>query len=613
MHKIPLRGYQLDAKTDIYRAWNAAYQLMQANPGLPLSKTGNQNVLAVMPTGSGKTVLFTDVMGDLQDAGYRATAFVHREHLVAQISETLARHGIDHRIYASKKTITYISNRHIKKFGRCYVSGTALCCVAAVDKLSLDLKHRDKHTHRDALQLCSTTQYWIGDEAHHILALNKWGIITGYLEHAFGLGVTATPYRTDGWGLGRCGEHGIFDVLVEGPTMRDLIRMGNLTDYEIFEPPVKGGNVDISHVEHGKDGDLKANQLAAVLNDKEITGDAVQHYIDLCYGKLCVVFCCNIEHCLAVEAEYKARGIPALTLSSRNTDAERHEGLEKFARREVLVLLNYDLFGEGFDLPALEVVQFLRLTESTSLYMQWVGRVLRKMEGKKVGTILDHMGNWIKHGAPDKMRRFTLHDRRRGSDSDADDAIPMTRCRNSACNRVFKITEKVCPHCHTPQGEVRGNAAPTKEKEIKVNNGKLVKVSAEELARARGEDPYADEDSLAYKLAAEEEARKLQRDPRFLFNIFKDSNMIAAYSAKKKQETWMAYQSQLKPKINEWCAWMAQAGYTKAAAQKMFKHIFGNDIYSAQVLRPEQDNGFMERLSFELMTIRMHGGVTYAA
>jgi superfamily II DNA or RNA helicase len=193
-----LRPYQRKLKADTYAFWN--------------SRTDPSNVMAVAATGSGKTVLFSDILAEYQ--GVRG-ALVHRQELVGQISLTLGKYGVRHRVIGAEKTVRDIISQHITELGTNYVDQNAKCFAASVDTLNGE---------PDAPWM-QQTGLIVTDESHHVLKTNKWGKAMARFSRAYGFMPTATPGRPDGLGLGRHAD-GLADVLLAAPEMRDIINMG---------------------------------------------------------------------------------------------------------------------------------------------------------------------------------------------------------------------------------------------------------------------------------------------------------------------------------------------------------------------------------------------------
>lgn len=448
---IVLRDYQTTLESDIFSEWNR----------------GIQNVMAVAPTGSGKTTVFSSVIHRFNAP---AIAIAHRHELVGQISLALARHGVRHRIIGQPALIRDCVASHMLDTGWSYYNANGHVGVASVDtlvKMPADTPW------------FSSVKLWVQDEAHHVLRDNKWGKAASLFPGARGLGVTATPVRADGKGLGRHAD-GLMDTMVFAPSMRDLINRGYLTDYRIFAPP---SDLDLSGVGVSSGGDYSPDPLRKAVKKSHIIGDVVQHYVKHAAGKLGVTFCPDVESATDVAAAYRQAGIPAETVSAKTPATVRAAIIRRFASGEIKQLTNCDLFSEGFDLPAIEVVSMMRPTLSFGLYSQQFGRALRIIEGKSHALIIDHVQNVMRHGLPDAPQEWTLDRRERRTRSTPDDVIPVRVC--PACTGVYEraMHGLTCPYC--------GIAATPATRSIPaVVDGDLYELDAETLARMRGEiDP----------------------------------------------------------------------------------------------------------------------------
>jgi superfamily II DNA or RNA helicase len=346
---IQLRDFQQDVERRIYAAW----------------QDGARNVLAVMPTGSGKTVLFSKIMADQSRP---SVAIAHRQELVGQISLALARNGVRHRIIGPRSVARACASLHLAETRRNYIDPTSPRAVAGVDTL----------VRMPAEPWMSQIGLWVNDECHHQLRENKWGKAAAMFPNAFGLGVTATPCRADGRGMGRHAD-GLIDAMVVGLPMRALIDDGWLSEYRVFVPP---SDLHLEDVAISAGGDYSPVPLRAAVHKSHITGDVVAHYQRIAPGKLGVTFAVDVAAATEIAAAFRAAEVPAEVVSADTPDALRSHVLRRFRSREVLQLVNVDLFGEGFDLPALEVVSMARPTQSYALYAQQFGRALRILDGK---------------------------------------------------------------------------------------------------------------------------------------------------------------------------------------------------------------------------------------
>lgn len=341
---------------------------------------------------------------------------------------------------------------------------------------------------------------------HHVLRGNKWGRARTMFPAARGLHVTATPGRLDCKGLGRHAD-GFIDRMITAPSMRDLINMGYLTDYRIV---CAESDVDVSSVTVGSSGEfVQAKLREAVHRSKSLVGDVVAEYKARAMGKLGITFAVDVESATEVARAFRDAGVPAQVVTSDTPDALRADILRKFRRRELLQLVNVDLFGEGFDLPAIEVVSMARHTASFILFAQMFGRMLRLMvspelsaqwgdftdaerrahiaaSGKPRGLLIDHVGNLVRHGGPpDKPRAWSL-DRGERRAHGVTDAIPYRVCANPMCAAPYERVLSKCPHCGTPKPDPAGRATPEQV------DGNLFELSDEAAAAMRGEQARID-------------------------------------------------------------------------------------------------------------------------
>lgn len=533
------RDYQAALEQDVYAAWS----------------NGAQNVLAVLPTGGGKTFIFSRVAAASQTA---VCTIAHRSELVGQMSVALAREGVRHRVIGPPALHRACSQSHMDEFKRSFIDPGARVAVASVDTL-IGIDRKDPWLPQVGL--------WIQDEAHHVLAANKWGVACGMFPNAHGLGVTATPVRADGKGLGRHAD-GLMDVMVVGPSMRELIRRGYLTEYRIFAPP---SDIDLSNVPTGDSGDFSPLKLKAARQRSHITGDVVAHYLRIARGKLGVTFDTDIESATETAAAYNAAGIRAEVVTSKTPAALRAQILRQFRAREVLQLVNVDLFGEGFDLPAIEVVSMARPTQSYGLYCQQFGRSLRIMDGKSHAIIIDHVGNVARHGLPDAPREWSLDRRERRTRSAPTDVIPVRTCLNPECLSVYERVHGACPYCGTVPVPA-GRASPEQV------DGDLHELDPTVLARLRGEIDRVDGD-VRYPAGAASEVMG---------------------GIRKRHQERQAAQLVLRQRIATWAGWQRSLGRDDAEGYRRFFFAFGTDVATAQTLGAKEAADLQGRIENEL-------------
>lgn len=421
---------------------------------------GHRNVMPVCPTGFGKTEISKFIISNHNGPGI---AMAHRSVLVGQMSTALARAGVQHDIIAQKSVIRTIVSEHMDEVGRNFFNPSSQFKVASVDTLPGRIESMQPWARRVSLG--------VTDEGHHVLKDNKWGKACGMFPSAYWLLPTATPERADGRGLGRHAD-GIVDALVEGPGMKWCIDNGYLTNFRIRAP--FPSDLDLSDVTIGANGEYNLKQVRkAVHRSGKIIGNIVDTYIENTKGLLGIAFAVDIEHATALTAEFNKKGIPCELITADHTEEERRAILRRYRNRETWVLVNVDLFGEGFDLPAIEVVMFGRPTASYALYAQQFGRGLRlgisrlvresweyysvatrlqliAQSSKPIAYIHDHVGNIVHFNGPPTIPRIWSLDSRSNRTSGPSDAIPMRVCLNKACLEPFERFYTECPYCRTP-------------------------------------------------------------------------------------------------------------------------------------------------------------------
>lgn len=471
---VTLRWYQEEIKAGVYTAW----------------QSGKRRVLAVAPTGAGKTATMGRVAAEYNGVG---VIIAHRQELLSQISTAFARESVPHVLHSNGALRRVVRAAHIAETGRQWVDSNARWHIVGVDTL---VKMKDEPWMQQVGLIMQ-------DEAHHVLKLNKWGKAWArFREEAYGLGVTATPGRADGKGLGSHAD-GLFDEMVERVPMRTLIEQGYLTDYDVVAPDATDLGLDDIEVSTTT-GDYNADQLRKHFQQNtKIIGDVVNHYLKFARGKLGVTFAVDIESAGKIAAEFRANGIAAEVLSGKTPDQLRQSLLNRFKNGEFQQLVSVDILGEGFDLPAIEVVSFARPTASLPLFIQQAGRVLRLMverehlarwedytieqrlaviasSRKPKALIIDHVGNFMRHKAPDKARVWTLDRRDKRAKKIATDDIPLRTCLNPECLKPYARDLLACPSCGMQP------PAPTDRSGPDEVDGDLVLLDPAKLAELRG-------------------------------------------------------------------------------------------------------------------------------
>lgn len=407
-----------------------------------------RSALLVAPTGSGKTVMFSHLSGLVAARDKRITIVAHREELLDQISKTLTDFDVKHSYIAANRP--YDSVFPVQ--------------VASVQTLARRL---DRYPAPDLLVI---------DEAHHAVSATQWGRIVREYSKAYILGVTATPCRLSGEGLGD-----LFHEMILGPTVQELIALGSLCDYRPFVPSTFADDGM-----HSRGGDYVREEAAAKMDKPTVTGDAVKHYRRLSHQKPAVAFCVRVDHAEHVARQFKEAGYSAASVDGGMDKDERRRIIMDFSSGHINVLTSCDLISEGFDVPGIETAILLRPTQSLGLYLQQVGRALRPARGKEYATILDHCGNIARHGLPDDDREWTLESVKR-TKVKTDNESSVKVCKN--CFAAMRSTQMKCRVCGI---EVIG-----KPREVVHQEGELIELDKErarkELRKQQGAAKTIDE------------------------------------------------------------------------------------------------------------------------
>jgi len=428
---MDLRDYQIKSVNDVRKSYS----------------TGHRAPLLVLPTGAGKTYTFSYITKNANAKGNRVLILVHRQELLTQTSMALDNLGVRHGIIAPRR------------YGELESVG-----VASIQ--TLDRRLAQTAMHYDLIVI---------DEAHHGVA-GTWRRTLSHFPTSKILGVTATPIRTSGEGLG-VEAGGIFDDLIVGPTISELISQGHLVQPETYAPPTE---IDLTGVRR-KGGDYNASQAAERVDKPSVTGSAVEHYRKLSHGEPAIAFCASIDHATHVRDEFRAAGYASEVIHGKLDDDERKDLISGLATGRIQVLTSVDIISEGTDIPVVSTAILLRPTQSLGLYMQQVGRVLRPSASKRRALILDHVGNCLKHGLVTDNHDWMLDGEVKSRRKSSDDETIVRQCK-----KCFAVYDEglVCPYC--------GHQNPPKPRKIEERDGELMQVTKEQIAaiKAQKMDEY---------------------------------------------------------------------------------------------------------------------------
>lgn len=363
---ITLRDYQQLAKEEIFSKWNRV-----------------DNILYQMPTGTGKTRLFTSIIRDISIWGlrhninYRILIIAHRSELIEQSSRSLDKYRIKHGVLAGTMKNKRDLTQAIQVASIQTITHSANQCL--IDDLKFD--------------------FIIIDEAHHAVA-NSYQKLWEYCPDAKKLGVTATPWRMNNSGFAQ-----IFDAYIPSMSIKDFIQKGWLATYQYYSIPTSSELVkSIESIrEFDIEGDYKNSALVEVCDTSRIRAQLYDSYEKNVLGKKGIIYSISREHSEHICLQYRSRGVAIENIDSKTPAKLREKVIQAFRKGEIDIIVNVDIFSEGFDCPDIEFIQLARPTKSLVKYIQQVGRGLRK-NGDKRCIILDNVGMYSRFGLPDEER-----------------------------------------------------------------------------------------------------------------------------------------------------------------------------------------------------------------
>lgn len=416
-----LRPYQVEIKPAVHAAVAA----------------GRRRILLVAPTGAGKTVIAADFVREARDAGQRVLFLAHRRELITQADRKLFERGVD----AGMIQAGFTARPDVPV----QVASVQTLYARAVITSKIDMPHAD---------------LVVVDEAHHIRAGTYRQIVDSYPD-AIVLGITATPLRRDGRGLGN-----VFDVMLECPQVPQLIEQGYLVATRVYAPTIP----DLKGVRVEK-GDYVHAALEQRMDQPQLVGDIISHWLRLAERRKTVVFASGVGHSAHLRAEFIRAGVRAAHIDGATPKEERDGILRRLSAGDLDLVTNFGVLTEGWDQPDVACAVLARPTKHMGLYRQMVGRVLRPSAGKDHALILDHAGLVFAHGFVEEPISWTLDQDRR-----AHNPTHAARDHGPVANRLA-----TCPACTAvrlggkPCGACGWAPKPT-PKHVDVQDGELARI-----------------------------------------------------------------------------------------------------------------------------------------
>lgn len=393
-----LRPHQIEAKAKIFEAW-----------------TKYDSVMLQMPTGTGKTYLFTSLINDIINTyktahkDIKILIVAHRTELIDQISATLNKFGIAHGFIQGARE-QYLWKR---------------VQVGSIMSLLTD---------KNYYNVCRQKfDYIIVDEAHHSLA-ETYIRLFGLFPNAKKLGVTATPWR-----LNHESFLSLYQYLIVSPQISWFINNNLLSDFD-YVSIKQDSEIQrlVNKSEVVSTGDFSNVDLDNTFNNQRIRSKLYESYLQFANGRKGIIYAINKCHAAKIAELYSSHGVKAMAIDCDTPRDVRQEMITAFKNREISVLVNVDIFTEGFDCPDVNFIQLARPTKSLSLYLQQVGRGLRIVEGKEKTIILDNVGLYNYFGLPDANRKWQYHFEGR---EDVEHICRSSQDRDSFGMSDFEFTE----------------------------------------------------------------------------------------------------------------------------------------------------------------------------
>lgn len=372
---------------------------------------GVKSACIVLPCGGGKSVIVAEIAKRTTLKLNRVLFLVHRIELCEQIERTFRKWDVD--MDFCQIMMVQTACRRLKK----------IPCPSLI----------------------------ITDETHHSKS-NSYRKIYDFFLNAYRVGVTATPVRLDGSGLGD-----VYETLIEGVSAKWLIENCYLSPYTYYAPTV----ADMNGLKIQR-GEFEVKSAENVLFNRTVFGNVISHYKRLADGKQAICYCVSVRHSVAMAEEFQAGGISAVHIDGATPKAERQRIIGDFRNGRIKILCNVDLISEGFDVPDCECAILLRPTKSLTLYIQQSMRCMRYKPGKSA-VIIDHVGNYARFGMPDADRQWSLGSRPKKARNQAENEVKIMQCPE--CFYTFQPEDdvKICPEC--------GYAFPKKERTLDVDDG----------------------------------------------------------------------------------------------------------------------------------------------
>jgi len=400
---MQLRNYQLDAISNLRKS----------------IQKGNRKIILHAPTGAGKTVIATKLVSLAREKGNKILFLANRRELISQAKDTMSMFGIQAGIIMAGEEPDFNSPIQIASM-QTYVRRMDL------DDLSLNPWFHD-------------ADLIIVDEAHGSVSPSYRKILDSYSGTTVSIGLTATPCRGDGRGLGE-----YYDDIVATTDIGELMTEGYLVHVRYFVPSTP----DLEKIKTIA-GDYDKKELGKRMDQKKLVGNIVENWLKIAPNRQTIIFAVNIKHSLHIVDSFTNIGIKAEHVDAKTPTDERSAILKRLREGDTQIVSNVGILTEGFDFPAASCIVLARPTKSLGLYLQMAGRGLRTFERKKDMVLIDHGGCVENHGLLEWGREWSVNGKEKAWKDKKKDGKNKRQSVCRVCTQVFSGLSK-CPDCNTP-------------------------------------------------------------------------------------------------------------------------------------------------------------------
>lgn len=394
-----------------------AYQEKAVNDVRSAYESGKKRIILQMPTGSGKTIVASDIIRRCVERGRRVIFLVNRRELAFQASDKLSQYGVE---YQTQHAIIMANTEYFP------AAPVQVCSIQTLYSRRRQLATLEPHM-------------IIYDECHESVAPSRRKVLD-HFRSAYWLGLSATPTRAPSRGSLAL----LWEEIISGPSYAELIAGGHLVPTRLFVPSVP----DLTGAKTGRDGDFLQNaDLRKRMETTAIYGNVFKEFDEHVKDRSCFVFAVDRAHSRGIADSFREHGIKAAHLDGATDKTVRDDTVAAFAKGEIQVIVNCNLFAEGTDIPRASCVINMRPSKSLIWWRQAMNRVQRPMEGKKDAIVMDHTGTCLRFGFPDSDGiEWDL-----GSEKDSFlSLVGKTEKKQSICRECGAYLEgslSKCPEC----------------------------------------------------------------------------------------------------------------------------------------------------------------------